>query len=158
MADVPAPGSDTVSPSTFVITNADWTSRHYPGAYLIVVEAGHETSRLDGKLPIVSEHRLLFSRFPIGDQTMLTYDTEKKSNLWRPESNATFLDSPGAQRRRMGSAASRNAQRKIPLISPANYSLLLYIRHGDTKEILLCYLTTCRILIGWKVSWKRKFR
>lgn len=65
MADVPAPRSDTVSPSTFVITNADWTSRHYPGAYLIVVEADHETSRLRGKLPIVRLRLALFVLSPV---------------------------------------------------------------------------------------------
>lgn len=69
MADVPLPGSDTVSPSTFVITNADWTYRYYTGAYLIVAEAGHETSRLRGKLPIV-RLRLALSTLSIGNGTL----------------------------------------------------------------------------------------
>lgn len=39
--------------SPFVITNADWTSRHYLVPYLIVIGNGHETSRAQGKLSIV---------------------------------------------------------------------------------------------------------
>lgn len=101
MADVPAPRSDTVSPSTFVITNADWTSRHYPGAYLIVVEAGRETSRPHGKLPIVRLRGLLFPRFPSGMVRQLVLQGKvgflapRKSPMAAPKSR--FPESPGIE-------------------------------------------------------------
>lgn len=44
MANVPAPRSDTVSPSPFVITNADWTFRHYLLALSLSNRRGETTT------------------------------------------------------------------------------------------------------------------
>lgn len=48
----------TLSPD--VITNADWTSRHYLAPYLIDVVNGHETFRGQKKNSLLADFRLVF--------------------------------------------------------------------------------------------------
>lgn len=80
-ANVPAPRSDTVSPSPFVITNADWTSRYYLAPYLIV--SGATATELVARAENYPLFNVDRARLSIGIRADTSADAAAESRICR---------------------------------------------------------------------------